>query len=303
MKWGFEMSKTCIRCGQYLGDSEKFCSACGARQPERAGFRENSQPVQTESMHRPLGSYPENSQRFSSSAPTYYHQPQSNVMRPAQVYSQPQSSVYPQPVRKKSKVGLIIGLICGVLAVVVAVVALTQFIGTSTNVKQDSPESLLDSACGILEKSANSKKMFKENELNAVLEYKHGNESAKYMVCGYYNIVASYLTNDASGSKLTAVFGANIQITYSIVNQKTLQLSEYSNYIDPNSGITASDIQEMNLYQLNVTISGSANSQTEMMVLPLAKVDDDWFFVFGQQMDPLGINPSYSSFSGSYPSY
>ena len=193
---------------------------------------------------------------------------------------------------KKSKKGLVIGLI-SVILVAAILISLVFVFGSSTKVKQNSPEKLLDSACSILEKSANSKKMFSEKELKSILEYQLGNESGKYMVKGYYNIVASYLVNPSATSKLSVTFGTDLHINYVINSTTIVEPDEYQYYINTQYGVSLSDIQELDLYDLSVTITGNLHSETTSMRLPLAKAKGNWYFVLGQQMDPAGLTRSY----------
>lgn len=281
------MSKLCHQCGQILADNELYCRSCGAKQAS-AGYVSGKQPVMTESMQHPVGVRQESAQQYGNQQ-NYYQPPRNNgYQAPQNYYQQPAAPAH----AKKSKKGLVIGLI-SVILVAAILISLVFVFGSSTKVKQNSPEKLLDSACSILEKSANSKKMFSEKELKSILEYQLGNESGKYMVKGYYNIVASYLVNPSATSKLSVTFGTDLHINYVINSTTIVEPDEYQYYINTQYGVSLSDIQELDLYDLSVTITGNLHSETTSMRLPLAKAKGNWYFVLGQQMDPAGLTRSY----------
>jgi hypothetical protein len=49
--------KTCINCGASLGDNEKFCGNCGAKQPE-SGVNQNTQNIYgTQNDQQNMGNY------------------------------------------------------------------------------------------------------------------------------------------------------------------------------------------------------------------------------------------------------
>lgn len=272
------MSKFCGQCGAQLSDDAVFCSGCGAKTGESAPVQNvipNAVPTNggVDLSKDGAAAQPSvNAGNFIPNDQNAYASPAGNVSGGANIQyglGSKAASLKSKLANKNAKIALI-GV--GVLIIALIIVSAIAFSG--------SYKDPLDNLVKVYE-DGNGKALKNVMPAAQVEILEKTFDIVGEDIDDYFDETAKDVHDD-----IVSEYGPKPKISYEILEKEKLDKADLADIADDYSlsalGLSKkSDVKVTEGYNLAVvlTIKGSTDSNTEKMILTVAKVDGDWIFV------------------------